>query len=50
MANVELVTIRNPKTNITKKVEKRLVKDYTLAGWVVVEKTQNNYVKYSYNK
>ena len=35
--NNNLVTVRNPKTNVTKTVEKKLAKDYAIAGWVVVE-------------
>ena len=50
MANSsELVTIKHPSTGVTKKVEKRLAKDYAIAGWQIVEKSNATYTKFTPN-
>lgn len=55
--NNNLVTVRNPKTNVTKKVDKNLAKDYAIAGWIVIEENKTfdkvnptNYASYPYTK
>lgn len=55
--NDNLVTVRDPRTNVTKKVKKNLAKDYAIAGWVVVEEkdyskvtSTANYTSYPYKK
>lgn len=50
MADKQFVTVRNPKTGAVKKVEKKLAKEYAIAGWTVVEENYNNYTKYPFNK
>lgn len=53
----DLVTVKHPKTGVTKKVKKNLAKDYAIAGWVVVEEkdyskvsSTTNYTSYPYKK
>lgn len=42
------VTIQ--KKGVTKKIDKKLVKDYVGAGWQVVNNQQTTYTKFSYQQ